>query len=102
MASADPFVANMQPRLYLAGSDRDVQASPAANIAIVTAGAFAIAAIASGLIINFQSKPRGDTQLPSASSVDCCRNIVVYAALHMTHHVSGSLQLLLRMRLGNI
>lgn len=63
MTSAEPSVANMQPRLYLAGSDRDVQASPAANIAIVTAGALAIAAIASGLIINFQSKPRGEDQL---------------------------------------
>lgn len=53
----------MQPRLYLAGSDRDVEVNPAANIAIVTAGALAIAAIASGLVINFQSKPRGNTQL---------------------------------------
>ncbi|KAL3149402.1 hypothetical protein ABBQ32_002198 [Trebouxia sp. C0010 RCD-2024] len=48
----------VEPRLYLAGSDRDVEVNPAANIAIVTAGALAIAAIASGLVINFQSKPR--------------------------------------------
>ena len=57
----------MQPRLYLAGSDRDVQVSPAANIAIVTAGALAIAAIASGLVINFQNKPRGEKQLHVAT-----------------------------------
>ena len=56
----------VQPRLYLAGSDRDVEVNPAANIAIVTAGALAIAAIASGLVINFQSKPRGKNQLHCA------------------------------------
>ena len=49
----------LQPKLYLAGSARDVATDPNVNIAIVTAGALAIAAIASGLIINFQSKPRG-------------------------------------------
>lgn len=59
----------MQPRLYLAGSDRDVEVNPAANIAVVTAGALAIAAIASGLVINFQSKPRGKNQLHCAVTV---------------------------------
>ena len=49
----------LQPKLYLAGSSRDVNTDPNVNIAIVTAGALAIAAIASGLVINFQSKPRG-------------------------------------------
>lgn len=48
----------VEPRSYVAGSERDVQTDPNVNIAIVTAGALAIAAIASGLIINFQSKPR--------------------------------------------
>lgn len=48
----------VEPKLYLAGSSRDVNTDPNVNIAIVTAGALAIAAIASGLIINFQSKPR--------------------------------------------
>jgi len=46
----------VEPRLYLAGSDRDVVTSPGANIAIVTAAALAIAGIASGLIINFNNK----------------------------------------------
>ena len=50
---------DLQPKLYLAGSPNDVNTDPNVNIAIVTAGALAIAAIASGLIINFQSKPRG-------------------------------------------
>ncbi|KAA6427497.1 MAG: hypothetical protein FRX49_02160 [Trebouxia sp. A1-2] len=48
----------VEPKLYLAGSARDVATDPNVNIAIVTAGALALAAIASGLIINFQSKPR--------------------------------------------
>ena len=55
------FFGLLQPRSYLAGSDRDVQVSPGANIAIVTAGSLAIAGIASGLIINFNNKePRGE------------------------------------------
>lgn len=60
----------MQPKLYLAGSDRDVVTSPGANIAIVTAAALAIAGIASGLIINFNNKePRGRL-LDLTSAVD--------------------------------
>lgn len=62
---ADPICCRLQPRSYLAGSDRDVQVSPGANIAIVTAAALAIAGIASGLIINFNNKePRGNTKQP--------------------------------------
>lgn len=50
----------VEPSQYVAGggSVRDVGPDPKANIAIVTAASLAIAGIASGLITNFQSKPR--------------------------------------------
>ena len=63
---------SLQPSQYVAGggSVRDVGPDPKANIAIVTAAALAIAGIASGLITNFQSKPRGETYvLPAASAL---------------------------------